>query len=205
MKCKKIQKKIAQNMKQGTNINYKRKQQLKEHGVTMLSLVITIVVLLILSGITIKFALDDNGIIKQSRLASEKYKNSTLQEQIALNEAIKEMSKASDESTSGGDSGSSGSQDEIDDLNNQINDLQKEVGNLNDQINGLNNQIDSLKTTQATGNATASQVLSGATFSTSAGIGLTGTMKNNGAWTSRIIRQWKNYNSSRVSQWQWIY
>lgn len=44
-----------------------------------------IIVLLILAGITIKFALDDNGIIKQSRLASEKYQNKALQEQLALN------------------------------------------------------------------------------------------------------------------------
>ena len=52
--------------------NYLSKQEFKERGVTIMSLVITIIVLLILAGITIKLALDDNGIIKQSKLASEK-------------------------------------------------------------------------------------------------------------------------------------
>ena len=52
--------------------NYLSKQEFMERGVTIMSLVITIIVLLILAGITIKLALDDNGIIKQSKLASEK-------------------------------------------------------------------------------------------------------------------------------------
>ena len=64
---------------------YYKKIRHQESGVTIASLVVTIIVLLILAGITIKFALDDNGIIKQSRLASEKYQNKALQEQLALN------------------------------------------------------------------------------------------------------------------------
>ena len=154
-------------------------KKLKESGVTMLSLVVTIIVLLILAGITIKFALNDNGIIKQSKLASEKYKNSTIQEQIAMNETIKEMQKTQNEIGGGSSSGNTtinpGSSD--DDLKQQIEDLQNEVENLTDQINALQTQ-------KATGNAKTSDVLSGETFSTSTGIGLTGTMKNNGAWTA---------------------
>lgn len=158
-------------VKRDINKNYLKSLKFQERGVTMLSLVVTIVVLLILSGITIKFALSDNGIIKQSRLASEKYKNSAIQEQVALNEALKEMNVAFSNEV---DSGSSS--EDKDDLIQQIEILQ-------DQVNSLNGQIDDLKAKQATGNATPSQVLSGSTFSTSTGIGLTGTMKNNGGWS----------------------
>ena len=177
MKCRNIKDKIQKNKQKANNkfrINNIKKQELKEQGVTMLSLVVTIVILLILSGITIKFALNDNGVIKQSKLASEKYKNSTIQEQAALNEVAKEMSTASSSSGTSGGSSSGGNTDE----------LMQQIEILQDQVDMLNNQIDDLKTKQATGNATTSQVLSGATFSTSAGIGLTGTMKNNGAWTA---------------------
>ena len=148
---------------------------LKEQGVTMLSLVVTIVILLILSGITIKSALNNNGVIKQSGLASEKYKNSSIQEQVALNQVAKEMQKTKNAISSENTVVDQGGNDE--ELMQQIEDLQKEIESLTDQINALQTQ-------QATGNASTSQVLAGATFSTSAGIGLTGTMKNNGAWTS---------------------
>ena len=239
-----IDKHIYNNIK---NNRYKYNHQLsnqkfKERGVTIMSLVITIIVLLILAGITIKLALDDNGIIKQSKLASEKYQNKALQEQFALNQAEQEIDKVSNSSSSSGSSGGgnqstggnstgggsgSGSSENTDELKKQIEDLQNEVDSLtaqiqqekqekeqlqqqvndlkkqqnetNSTISDLNNQIkdkdnkitdltkekeslesqiNTLKSKQATGNATASQVLAGATFSTSAGVGLTGTMVN---------------------------
>ena len=256
VKCK-FNKNLYNNMNNADDYNYQHcysynnylsKQEFKERGVTIMSLVITIIVLLILAGITIKLALDDNGIIKQSKLASEKYQNKALQEQFALNQAEQEIEKASNGSSSssssvdgnpstggnsaGGGSGS-GSSENTDELKKQIEDLQNEVDSLTaqiqqekkekeqlqQQVNGLkkqqnetnatisdlNNQIkdkdnkisdltkekeslesqiNTLKSNQATGNAAASQVLAGATFSTSNAIGLTGTMKNNGAWTS---------------------
>ena len=177
---------ITKNLKK-TNM---KSSKLKEQGVTMLSLVVTIIILLILSGITIKFALNDNGLIKQSALAVEKYKNSSIQEQVALNEAIKSMNSASSSSSSssGSDSDDGENTDElikqINDLQGQVKDLNGQISNLQDQVKDLNGQINNLKTKQATGNTTAAQVLAGATFSTSAGIGLTGTMRNNGAWTA---------------------
>ena len=159
--------------------NYLSKQEFKERGVTIMSLVITIIVLLILAGITIKLALDDNGIIKQSKLASEEYQNKALQEQLALNQAEQEIEKASNglssssssgggnQSTGGNSTGGgsgSGSSENTDELKRQIDQLQAQVA--------------ALEANQATGNATASQVLGGATFSTSEGVGLTGTMVN---------------------------
>lgn len=131
-------------------INYLEKQKLKEHGVTIMSLVITIVVLLILSGITIKFALSDNGILKQSKLASEKYQNRALQEQIALNQVAKEMENSLDMS-SGNTSGSDIGKEDSDELQKQIEDLQNEVNSLTEQIQNekaekqkLQNQVNNL-------------------------------------------------------------
>ncbi len=46
-----------------------------QNGITLIALVITIIVLLILAGITINLALDDNGIIKRSLDVSKKYGN----------------------------------------------------------------------------------------------------------------------------------
>ena len=167
--------------------NYLSKQEFKERGVTIMSLVITIIVLLILAGITIKLALDDNGIIKQSKLASEEYQNKALQEQLALNQAEQEIEKASNglssssssgggnQSTGGNSTGGgsgSGSSENTDELKRQIDQLQAQVA--------------ALEANQATGNATASQVLSGATFSTSEGVGLTGKMVNHSAITTAI-------------------
>ena len=42
----------------------------KKDGITLIALVITIIVLLILAGITISFVLGDNGIIAKARKAS---------------------------------------------------------------------------------------------------------------------------------------
>ena len=145
-----------------------------EKGITLTSLVVTIIILLILAGITIKFALDDNGIIAQTRLASEKYKNSTQQEQTAINQIAKEMQSsgsASGGGSSGGGSGQGGSvPDDYDEIKQENEELKKEN--------------EKLKNTKAEGNATPEQVLSDATFSSSTLNGATGTMKNNGAWIS---------------------
>ena len=148
-------------------------QKFKERGVTIMSLVITIIVLLILAGITIKLALDDNGIIKQSRLASEEYQNKALQEQFALNQISKEIENASNNVGSGNQSSSGGSTS-----GGTTSGSSENVDKLKKQIDELQAQIAALEANQATGNATASQVLAGATFSTSEGVGLTGIMVN---------------------------
>lgn len=56
----------------------------KEEAITLISLVVTIIVLLILSGITLNFILGENGIIEKSKLAKEKYENSVNEEHNIL-------------------------------------------------------------------------------------------------------------------------
>ena len=44
----------------------------KQNGITLIALIVTIVVLLILAGITISLVFSDNGIIKKAQEAAEK-------------------------------------------------------------------------------------------------------------------------------------
>ena len=60
-----------------------------QKGITLIALVITIIVLLILAGVTINMVLGDDGIIGQAQRASEAQKNADEKEkaQIATGEA----------------------------------------------------------------------------------------------------------------------
>ena len=51
-------------------------------GITLVALVVTIVVLLILAGVSINAVLGDNGIIKQSKLATEETSEKVAREEI---------------------------------------------------------------------------------------------------------------------------
>ena len=50
-------------------------------GITLIALIITIILLLILAGVTIHFTLGENGILKNAGIAGNKYK------QVGENEA----------------------------------------------------------------------------------------------------------------------
>ena len=55
-------------------------------GITIVSLVITIIALLILSGITLSFSLGGNGIFKRAEEGAKIYQNSSENELYKLNE-----------------------------------------------------------------------------------------------------------------------
>ena len=57
----------------------------KQNGITLIALVITIIILLILAGITIA-SLKNSGMFGKSRNAVNSYKNSENEEQVRLNE-----------------------------------------------------------------------------------------------------------------------
>ncbi len=54
----------------------------KERGITLIALIITIIVLLILAGITINFVLGDNGLFKTAKEAGEKYDEAGAREKL---------------------------------------------------------------------------------------------------------------------------
>ena len=60
------------------------KKVLKEKGVTLVALVVTIVVLLILAGVSIAMLSGDNGLITQTKNASEEWKIAQDKEQLEL-------------------------------------------------------------------------------------------------------------------------
>lgn len=59
----------------------------KNNGITLIALIVTIVVLLILAGVTINLIFSENGIILKAREASEKTNESIIKEQEVLNKA----------------------------------------------------------------------------------------------------------------------
>ena len=58
----------------------------KMRGITLIALVVTIVVLLILAGITISLVFSENGIIAKAREAAEKTNQAVINEQAQMNE-----------------------------------------------------------------------------------------------------------------------
>ena len=62
----------------------KKEQQLREKGITLIALVITIIILLILAGITIGLVAGDNGILTQASKAQEKTVQAQEEENIKL-------------------------------------------------------------------------------------------------------------------------
>ena len=66
-------------------------------GITLIALVITIVVLLILAGVSINLLLGDNGIITKAKEAKDSYSKSAVKEKVGflLNEY--EIDKATGE------------------------------------------------------------------------------------------------------------
>ena len=56
----------------------------QEKGITLIALVITIIVMLILTGVTISLLLDDDGIITKAKQVGVEQKNSELQEKANL-------------------------------------------------------------------------------------------------------------------------
>ena len=64
----------------------KRERRREEKGITLVALVVTIIVLIILAGVTLNIVLDNDGIINKAQQAVGDYENSQREEQEILNE-----------------------------------------------------------------------------------------------------------------------
>ena len=73
----------------------KKRINYKEKGITLVALVITIIILLILAGVTLNTALSENGLFKMAKKAVNEYQKSEKQEQEAMEDIAKEMEKIS--------------------------------------------------------------------------------------------------------------
>ena len=67
------------------------KKSMWDEGITLVALVVTIIILLILAGVTINMVLGQNGLIQKSKTAKGKYENAALDEQAQLDNAAKVM------------------------------------------------------------------------------------------------------------------
>lgn len=69
----------------------------KDKGVTLVALVITIVILLILAGITISTLTGDNGLFKRAQQAKEKTKESQNEEEKSIEDYISKIDDLTEE------------------------------------------------------------------------------------------------------------
>ncbi len=82
--------------KEQTNLNHQIASK-GESGITLIALVVTIVVLLILAGITISLVFSENGIIAKAREAAEKTNQAAINEQAHMNELAEYLENALNE------------------------------------------------------------------------------------------------------------
>ena len=143
--------------------------------------------MLILGTISINAMFGENGVLKKAKEQGSKTKGTISESEAKTKQLMQEY-----ENMMAGGVGNEvdeASQEIIDNLKQQIEELQKQK----DELNKTNEE---LKAKQATGNATEDQVLSGATFSTSNGVGLTGKMAN---YTGKTVA-WGGYETIDVKQ-----
>ena len=62
-----------------------------DRAITLIALIVTIIVLLILAGVTINLAVNNQGIFNKAKTATGAYKNASENEQTGLDEADKEI------------------------------------------------------------------------------------------------------------------
>ena len=66
-------------------------RKVNQRGITLIALVVTIIVLIILAGISLNLLLGDNGIIKKAQDVSDKYKEAVNEENIKLSDLDERM------------------------------------------------------------------------------------------------------------------
>ncbi len=143
--------------------------------------------MLILGTISINAMFGENGVLKKAKEQGSKTKGTISESEAKTNQLMQEYENMM--ASGVGNEVDGASQDIIDNLKKQIEELQKQK----DELTKTNEE---LKKSQATGNATEDQVLSGSTFSNSKGVGLTGKMSN---YTGKTVA-WSGYETIDVRQ-----
>ena len=79
----------------------------QEKGITLIALVVTIVVLLILAGVSISLVLNNNGVISKAKEARDKYAEAQTNDEKQLNEVSDWIKETVGDTTGGGSAGGS--------------------------------------------------------------------------------------------------
>lgn len=68
-----------------------------QKGITLVALMITIIVLLILAGVTLSLTLGEKGIFTTAKKAGSNYTNAAKQEEVGLNHFLKDVQNTVDD------------------------------------------------------------------------------------------------------------
>ncbi len=96
------------------------------HGITMVSLVVTIIILIILAGVTLNLTVGENGLISQAQKAKENMEIAKVEEEEQLNQLYAQMES--------GESGYLPDKGTIEELQNKLDILKQEFENFKKQI-----------------------------------------------------------------------
>lgn len=73
-------------MEKNRRISFFFERRTSERGITLIALIVTIIVLMILAGISINLMIGENGLIEKAKLAEERYQDAAEEEQNRLDE-----------------------------------------------------------------------------------------------------------------------
>ena len=156
----------------------------RENGITIIALVVTIIILLILAGVSINMLVGDNGIIKKAQQAKEETIFAGQQEQEQLNQLFEEMEEAGNGIGTGGE-GDSQKDEIIELLQKQVEELKTQVVEKENTIQDLQNQWGEIETQLGETNAEAKHILKDYK-AYSKGQLIIGTMTNNEAVNANL-------------------
>ena len=83
--------KQSMNKHQISRSELSKKISLQEKGITLIALVVTIIILLILAGVTLNMALSDNGLFSKTQEAADKYKYAQSDEEEMVRQIATQM------------------------------------------------------------------------------------------------------------------
>lgn len=122
---------------------------MKQNGITLISLVVTIIVLIILAGISINTLVGENGIITKTKQAKQNIILAGDTEAIQLNQLYYELevggALSEDEESTKKDEMIRLLQKQIEELKIEINSLQEEIEDVREQMATKDTQIANLK------------------------------------------------------------
>ena len=85
----------------------------QEKGITLIALVVTIIIMLILAGVSIKLAIDNNGVIENAKKAKDQYEQAQANDESGMGDLSSELKRQLD-ANKNNNSGSGSSESTVD-------------------------------------------------------------------------------------------